>query len=469
METNYDKEKTKLLVDGFKEGFDIGYRGPMKRQDSSNNLPFRNGVGTLTVLWNKVMKEVEAKRYAGPFSNVQFMPTTSSYVQSPIGLVPKGENKTRLIFHLSYDFKRSGNMSVNHYTPHKLCTMKYKDLDHAVKNCLKLLQNCTNIEESVIWLSITDLKSAFRMVPVHPRFWHLFIMKATNPQTGQTMYFLDKCLAFGAARSCAVFQEFSDSLAHILETKMSAKFRISNYLDDFLAIEVSEEKCNAIMQKFCEICEQLKVPIANEKMIPASTALKFLGMIVDGKLHCLKIPKNKANKAMAELKLCIDKKKATILQIQSLTGLLNFLAKAIVPGRTFTRRMYAKIADKTATLKQHHHINLDCEFREDCRMWVSFLSEVEKYPMMYYRPFIDFEETPTALDVELYSDSSANNAMGFGGHHKSEWFFGQWEKDFVLKYNPSIEFLELYAVCVGIFIWIEKDFENLRIIAYCDN
>ena len=46
-------------------------------------------------LWNKVMKEVELGRYVGPVERPPF----DSYVQSPIGLVPKDKGlKTRLIF-----------------------------------------------------------------------------------------------------------------------------------------------------------------------------------------------------------------------------------------------------------------------------------------------------------------------------------------------------------------------------------
>ena len=45
------------------------------------------------------MKEVKEGRYAGPFESIPF----DSYIQSPIGLVPKdGGKDTRLIFHLSY-------------------------------------------------------------------------------------------------------------------------------------------------------------------------------------------------------------------------------------------------------------------------------------------------------------------------------------------------------------------------------
>ena len=61
--TKYDKEKTEFLIKGFKDGFDMGYRGPLIRRDYSNNIPFTPGVGDETEMWKKVMKEVELKRY----------------------------------------------------------------------------------------------------------------------------------------------------------------------------------------------------------------------------------------------------------------------------------------------------------------------------------------------------------------------------------------------------------------------
>ena len=37
--SRYDKDKTELIVKGFQEGFDIGYRGPMNRTSESENIP----------------------------------------------------------------------------------------------------------------------------------------------------------------------------------------------------------------------------------------------------------------------------------------------------------------------------------------------------------------------------------------------------------------------------------------------
>ena len=131
-ETDYDEGEINFLRNRFLHGFDIGYEGPIHRQSMSKNIPLK--VGSATELWNKLIKEVKHKRVAEPFDKVPY----KNFIQSPIGLVPKAGNsgKTRLIFHLSYDFKQD-NKSLNHYTPKEKCMVKYNDLNHAVKQCLK--------------------------------------------------------------------------------------------------------------------------------------------------------------------------------------------------------------------------------------------------------------------------------------------------------------------------------------------
>ena len=51
-------------------------------------------------LWNKIMKEVRVGRVAGPYETIPF----ENYIQSPVGLVSKSGGKTRMIFHLSFNF-----------------------------------------------------------------------------------------------------------------------------------------------------------------------------------------------------------------------------------------------------------------------------------------------------------------------------------------------------------------------------
>ena len=216
-ESNYDREKTQFLVDGFKDGFDLGYRGPTNIQQKSPNLKFT--IGDEIELWNKVMKEVQLKRYAGPFKEIPF----ENFIQSPIGLVPKdGGTKTRLIFHLSYPRTENG-ISVNNSTPKELSQVQYASFDDAVRLCIKDGKGCK--------AGKSDMSSAFRHLAMKKEFWKFLVMKAKNPIDKKWYYFVDKCMPFGASISCANFQAFSDAISHIVEYKM--KKENINYLDDF--------------------------------------------------------------------------------------------------------------------------------------------------------------------------------------------------------------------------------------------
>ena len=362
--SDYDKDKTEKLITGFTRGFCIEYEGPRIRQDTSQNLPLRDIV-TKTDLWNKVMKEVKLGRYAGPFKKTEL--PFENYIQSPIGLVPKAGDQTRLIFHLSYDFK-NGNKSVNACTLKEKCTVKYRDLDHFMRNCLKLLQGINEKGKmfSVIFYSKSDLKSAFRILPlsVQDRPW--LVMMTEDPETGECFYFIEKCLPFGASISCALFQEFSNALQHITEYLIGKKDRITNHLDDFLFIALLKLECDRMMETFFKMCKRINCLISMEKTEFAEPRMIFLGVLLDGLMHYICVPEDKQVRAISQLKFFMGKKAATIKEIQVLTGLLNFLNRAIVPGRTFTRRMYAKlrITDKNgAHLKQYHHLNIGREFK----------------------------------------------------------------------------------------------------------
>ena len=157
-----------------------------------------------------------------------------------MGLVPKAGEQTRLIFHLSYDFK-SGRKSINHHIPHSKCTVKYRDLDYAVRQCLDLLSK-TNSGNQEIWFGVSDLKSTFRVIALLKKCWMLLVMKVKDPNSGEWCYFVDKCLPFGASISCALFQRFSNALVHIAEFLLIGKplHAITNYLDDFLKIALSQ-------------------------------------------------------------------------------------------------------------------------------------------------------------------------------------------------------------------------------------
>ena len=458
-------------MNGFLNGFSILYNGPKNRQSKSQNIPFV--VGNRIEMWNKIMKEVKEKRVAGPFNTVPF----SNYIQSPIGLVPKAGNQTRLIFHLSYCFSEN-EQSVNHHTPSDECSVKYNDLDHAVENCL--LMRKKKQEEQELWnddltifFSKTDLKSAFRILPLSAECYPWLIFKAVNPLNGETQYFVEKNLPFGHSISCALFSKVSDSLKHLIEFISGRRHIVTNYLDDFLFIAENRRIGNELVRKFLDMCNYIQFPVALEKTEWASSQMIFLGILLNGETMTLGIPVEKRDKAKVMIAHFIDKSKATVRELQVLCGYLNFLSKAIYPGRAFTRRMYSKYSfatwqrqGNTGVLKQYHHVRLDAEFKFDCKVWGQFLNMSNE--VVVNRPMLDRWSYVTTQELCFYSDASANEFLGFGCIFDSRWIFSAWEPGYIKRYSPSIEYLELYGLCAGIFTW-EYELRNVRIVVFCDN
>ena len=211
------------------------------------------------------MKEVKLKRYAGPFSDIPF----KNFIQSPIRLVPKdGGSDTRLIFHLLYDFDEKFK-SVNHYTAKDKCSVKYKDLDYAVRVSLELLKIMEDevIKQGqgqpIIWYGKSDIKSVFCLVPLRPGIFWILVMMAHHPESNEKFYFVDKCLPFGHSISCAIFQRFSDALAHLARFRISVKMGIpsapiTNYLDDFLFAALLKLACDEALRAFLKLLRRFR-------------------------------------------------------------------------------------------------------------------------------------------------------------------------------------------------------------------
>ena len=186
-------------------------------------------------------------------------------------------------------------------------------------------------------------------------------------------------MSFGASISCVHFQRFSNGLRHIVDMMTGTQHQITNFLDDFLFYAPSASSCDRLVRIFLNICNQIGFPVSMERTEWATSRIMFLGILLDGKNHRLCLPIDKRVKALNMVQNIKGKKKATVKELQILCGVLNFLNKAIVLGHPFTRRMYAKYSKKSlrtrngTALKQYHHVNLDVEFRNDCRVWEIFL------------------------------------------------------------------------------------------------
>ena len=223
----------------------------------------------------------------------------------------------------------------------ELTSVKYPQFDKAIQLCMRAGIKCK--------IAKSDMRSAFRNPRIKSQHWCLLVMKAESPLNRKIYYFVDKCLPFGAAISCAHFQEFSDAVAHIVKFKMLQD--LVNYLDDFLFVALLKAWCDQQVRTFLDICEQIKFPVSMEKTFWGTTQLEFLGLLIDTIYHIMSVPVNKIEKALNLISEVVDKKKMTLKQLQKICGFLNFLGRAVVPGCAFTRRLYMYTTTLMSQLK----------------------------------------------------------------------------------------------------------------------
>ena len=335
-----------------------------------------------------------------------------------------------------------------------MCSVTYLDFNKAIQLCLKAGKSC--------YIGKSDFTSAFRNLGIRESQWKFLILKAESPLDNRIYYFVDKCLPFGASISCSHFQAVSVAIAHLVVWRTQKD--LVNYLDDYLFVALLRIWCDNQIRVFMQVCAEIRFPVSLEKTCWSGQVMIFLGMLIDTVQQIVAVPVDKVERALQLIQNVLNKpsRKITLNQLQKICGFLNFLCRSVFPGRAFTRRLYSHTKGCNK-LKPHHHLRVTSDMREDLTMWSRFLND----PSVYCRGFMDFDNTWNADQIAMYSDTSKNPDLGYGAVCQDSWTYGQWDSDFMVL-DPSIEYLELYALVVGVVNWIHR-FSNRRIILFCDN
>ena len=100
--------------------------------------------------------------------------------------------------------------------------------------------------------------------------------------------------------------------------------------------------------------------------------------------------------------------------------------------------------------------------KRDLTMWEQFLF----CEHIFMRPFLDLDNSICYTPQDFYTDATAKSNLGRGGYFKNNWFITQWDKFFIESEQPSINYLELFALTAAYLLW-GGEFKNRAI--YCDN
>ena len=187
----------------------------------------------------KVLKEINKGRVIGPF----LTPPIENLQCSPMGLVPKKGNKDE--WRMMMDLSQPRGDSINMYISEQESKVKYKPSD----NTLRLIQKEGHVAKA-------DIDSAFWNIPMCLESLQCLSF------TMNDLFYIDCCLPFRAASSCAIFKMFATFLEWIITEKTEEE--TSHYLDDFFFCRLIQMACQYLLDTFNETCRTQLSGITNK-------------------------------------------------------------------------------------------------------------------------------------------------------------------------------------------------------------
>ena len=408
-----DRRLVDYIVDGLRNGFDIGFSG-QGTESRPRNL--KSALQNKDAVQQAINKEITRGHTAGPFPDPPF-PLTHC---SPIGCAPKKDGSVRLIMDLS----QPHGSSINDGISKEDFSCEYSHFDEAT--------DLVNKGGRGSLMCKLDIQHAYRLLPVRPDQWHHLCYY------WEGHYYVDLVLPFGLRSSGSIFNHFAKLVRWIIQHHYGVS-DIVNYSDDFFGVlgkimSIAREQLDTIISAF----HDLGIPLATDKIEGPATYMVFLGIAINSDDMTIEIPIDRYQDSVTLLTNWNDRRTCTKRQLKALIGKLGFVSKVVRPGRMFFRRLI----DLSTTVRHlHHHITLTKESRKDIQWWLEFL------PHWSASSMIPPSRTIKSTDMQLYSDASN---IGFGAIYDTEWIQGSWTPAQMLL---SISYKELFAIVAAAFTW----------------
>ena len=148
--------------------------------------------------------------------------------------------------------------SVNEGIREDWASLHYVSVDQAGQEILELGQGTL--------MAKCDIKSAFRIIPVHPSDKLLLGMEWNSS------LYVDSVLPFGLRSAPKLFNAVADAIQFIVAYR--GVNYVTHYLDDFLLLgSPGSGECSQALSTFKSVCSELGIPLAEEKTAGPSTVL----------------------------------------------------------------------------------------------------------------------------------------------------------------------------------------------------
>ena len=282
-----------------------------------------------------------------------------------------------------------------------------------------------------------DISRAFQKVKVDPGDYDLLGLQ------WQGVY-VDTYIPFGTRHGSQIFQRLSSGVRYIMRQK---GFPMIDYIDDYVGVGVLSVT-HASYEELLDLMDQLGLTISDKKLVPPSTCVTCLGVMIDTVAGTIAIPPEKLATILTEVRLWLCHDVASKRQLQSILGLLLYVHKCVRPSRIFLNRMLELLRSAHGRSK----ILLTPDFKRDLGWFAKFLPT--------YNGISLYDHKPIGLTLEL--DACLT---GFGGrcgrsinHLPIVRGFRQW----------AIVHLEMVNILIAIRLF-KSLWKGKKVLIKCEN
>ncbi|MEW8547203.1 MAG: reverse transcriptase domain-containing protein, partial [Candidatus Thiodiazotropha sp.] len=427
-----------VICEYLQYGFPIGYFGNSQQQSYSDVIRVKNHKGAKDFPRNVQEFLDKEKTYGAILGPFNYNPFACNVTISPLNTVPKkGSDERRIILDLSYPKGSSinDNVSKDFYLGEKV-ELSYPGVDQLVEIIKLKGRNCLLFKR--------DLKRAYRQIPIDPGDSSL-LGYCFNGK----LYF-DKVLSFGLRSSAFICQRITSSITYICKI---LQILIVNYLDDLAGAD-TPEKAWASFSELGKVFLYCGLEESVEKACSPSTEMVFIGVLFDTETMTLKVTSERLVEIRSMVFEWLKKDTATLKELQSLLGKLNFVAHCVKPARIFICRLLnwlRRIQNKSNAQP------IPLEAKKDLEWWSHFLPIYNGISMM------DVEDWSSPDEV-LSCDACLT---GCGAWFEGNFFHCEFPS-FIMNQNLHINALELLTIVVAVKIW-GSALKGKKVVVNCDN
>ena len=405
-----DDPDRNFLLDGLENGFNI--------VDSTDFLPAEVDnyeSATATEVRSMVEDTIRSEIVEGRYRVVSEKPV----VISALGAIPKSSGGVRLI----HDGSRPSGSALNDYASLE-AKQRFQTLDDAV-----------DLMNQGAYMAKVDLQSAYRSVRTRSSNWPACGLKWQFSEDDHFTYMVDTALPFGSRHAPGIFHRLTQAVRRFM-IKLGFEGLVV-YLDDFLIIERSQDRCQLALQTLICLLRELGFSISWKKVEGPTQSLVFLGVRIDSVQGCMELPSDKLSEFKALILATLGQKRISLKQLQHLAGKLNWASSVVRGGRIYLRR----ILDLMRPLARSHHKALvPLSMRLDLLWWKDYLTVFNGKSWL-----CGFKRW-----VNVYVDACGKAAGMVWGR---DWLYCNWALDMPELDSQHINVKETVAIGLAVRRW----------------